>query len=255
MNYLLISVSSNDLLSLRERQKYVSKLFMSDCTYQTDKIRNQGFIYKFASSIGFKPVLSYIDNRNRYFEPKVYSPDDYLTPLDLLYEGMRTPVQTFEIMEFYIPIKKISHPKTQFCYNTIDISEKFTTFFQKVFPNLQVRLTKIDKLPDYPSKTFLFEYFYRSIGPLPVTIESSIPELLSKEDIEYILPKLQTLTEASIDISQYPCEVCEHNSFGKNKYHIEIVYLSRNGNDISDQRKSEYLDSLFENKISPIELK
>lgn len=245
MSYIAISLSSKEPLSLIEKQAYVNSLYRSPCTYQADVKRNQGFVHKFASSIGFKPVLSYVDNGSQYFNPEELSPETYKNPVDLLFEGLNTPVQSLEIINFVLPVEQISHPKDQFSYWTKDLAEKAKSFFQKVFPELEVKTLELEESPTLSVKDFVLEHFYRSLDENNYTNELSIPFLLKKEEVNDIIQTLQVLTDIHIGIAQYKCNVCKHNSGGKNKFHIEVVYLSRNGESQLEEMKKEYGKSLF----------
>lgn len=239
-NYYLITATAPSPLPIREKQAYVQSLYLTGCTYQKEKKRNQGFLHKFASSLGFKPVLDYLDNESRYFRPSVESPEEYKTPQEMLFEGLNTPVNSVAVMEFYLPFRKMSHPDPRFSYNTKVLAEKFHFFLQKVFPDLLIVLKIVDNAPKVSSRDYVLQSFYRSLNDSVVTIEDSIPALLAKEDLEYILTRLQPLSKEPVGIAQFPCNVCEHNTFGKEPYHIEIVYLERNGKQDPIGKRSDY---------------
>lgn len=244
--YNKISVSSNDLLSLKSKREYINSLFSQSATYQKDVKRNNGFIHKFNNAIGFKPVVHNFDNFNCSPSPKIESPESYLSPKNLIFESLRTPIVSFSIFEFYIPIKQIEHPNQKYSYNTLDISNKFSDFLKKVFPELIVENELIEELPKQSLRDFAFESFYSQLGEnINYTIEFSSSEKLSDDDIAYMLPKLQLLTKDTITIAQFPCKSCTEHSGGKKPYHIEIVYLTWYGKDKREETYKDYGDSIY----------
>lgn len=222
--YIKVSVYSNDLMSLKERKKYIEKLYPSPVTY-SEAQRKHGLILKFNNAIGFKPVTTIVDNRSVVHRPAEEIPEGYETPEDLIFEHMRTPLESFNILEFYIPVKKVKHPKQQFAYKTEVAANKWIAFLQKVWPELEVSKAYVEEVPKLSLREFAFQYFFKCLDfSINYTIEFSSVALLTKEDIDYILPKLQTIAGTKIAVHQYPCEVCKYNTFGEKDIHIELVY-------------------------------
>ena len=222
--FIKVSVYSNELLSLKERKKYIEKMYSKPVTYSEAK-RKHGLVLKFNNAIGFKPVTTIVDNRSVVNRPIEEVPEEYETPEDLLFENMRVPIESFNILEFYIPVKKVKHPKQKFSYKTENIADKWIAFLQKVWPELHVKKEYFEELPKLSLRDFAFQYFHKCLDEeFSYTIEFSSVARLTKEDIDYMLPKLQTLTKKTIAIHQYECEVCKYNTFGEKDVHIEIVY-------------------------------
>lgn len=244
--FIKISLSSNKLLSLKKRKKYINSFFSNDPTYQKDVSRKQGFIHKFNNSIGFKPVVHTWDNYNCSPTPPIESPDSYLSPQDLIIQSMRTPIVSFSIVEFYIPIQQIEHSNLKYSYDTLKISKKFASFLKKIFPKLIVDSELIEELPKQSLRDFAFETFYSQIKKnINYTLEFNSSEKLTDNDIAYMLPKLQRLTKDTITIAQYPCDSCSNRSDGEKPYHIEIVYLTWYGVDKREEAYEGYGDRIY----------
>lgn len=240
MSYYAVTATAFSPLPLKEKQAYVQSLYVAGCTYQKDVKRNQGFLHKFASSLGFKPVLPHLDNESRYFRPAVESPAGYKDPQELLFDGLHTPVNSATVMAFYLPFCKMSHSEQRFSYNTKALTEKFQAFLRKVFPDLLIALEVVENAPEVSPMEFVLQDFYRSLTDSIVTIECSVPILLTEEELHNNLTLLQPLCQTPIGIAQFPCNVCEHNTFGEHLYHIEIVYLRRNGEEHTIGKRSDY---------------
>lgn len=244
--YYKVSINSDLLLSLPERRKYVETMFREDAKYDKNNPRNQGFMHKFNNAIGFKSLVDSIDHFNVVTKASVESNEDYLAPYDLLMKNIRTPVDTFEILTFYIPDKRILHSNSKYDYEGKDITIKWCKFLEKVFPNLNIEYKKEYIIPKQTLREFAFEYFYLNLEKEGIyTIEFNGDQKLSQKDLAYMIPKLQGLCNEKISIAQTFCNTCKENSDGERPYHIEIVYLSSNGEDISKNCYKEYGDNLY----------
>lgn len=248
MSYLKVSLYSDDLMTLKERKKHIESMYGERRNYTQKKI-NIGFIHKFNNSIGFKPVVGHDDNYGRYYRPEVESPEDYLSPKDILFKNMRTPLDSFELLVFYIPDKEITHTIEKFTYNGSDIACKWESFLKKVFPKLKVKTNRIEEIPKQSLRDFTLEYFFRNLNnTLNYTIEFSSDELLSNEDLDYIVPKIQQFSNDTITVAQFPCKACVANTNGEKNYHIEVVYLTWYGKDRIEKTYDEYQDRIYKIK-------
>lgn len=225
MSYFKISLYSNELLTMEQRKAYIDKLYSEPATYNKDKKRNSGFIRKFNNSIGFKDVVLQWDNYNSAKCLEMENPENYLSPIDIIVEGIRTPILSFNIVEFYIPKTFVEHINKKYSYNTRTIAIKWRKFLMKVFPELNTSFEVVEEKPKLSLRDFALEYFYLNIDrDSRYTIEFRSERLLTDKEIEFILPKIQTLTNYKISIHQQYCETCSEYSEGKQPFHIEIDY-------------------------------
>jgi hypothetical protein len=238
-----ISLYSNELLSLKNKSAYINSFYRDFNEGKRKTI--DGFIVKFNNSIGFKPVIDMV-KESIVIKKTEENPNEYIAPSELLFNNIETPVESFDIAVFYISKKDIIHTKQEYSYNTYDIGDKWKNFLEKVFPNLLVKIEYVNKRPKLSLRDYAFQYFYNSIHEIyQLTIEFSSRKKLKDVDIAYILPKLQTLSKERISIAQFECKACLNNSKGKDKFHIEIVYLSRNGKDQSEEAYKNYGNSIY----------
>jgi hypothetical protein len=242
MKYFKVCLYSNDLLSLKEKRKIINAMYGERATY-SDKKRNIGFMAKFNNAIGFSDVEIHEDNYNRFGRlQKVKNPEEYISPEMLLFHNLRTPVESFTILEFYIPDMEYKHTYEKYSYKTKMIALKWKKFLDKVFPDLEASFEVVKEKPELSTKEFAFQFFYSNLEEFPVTIEFGTNEKLTKKDIKYMLPKLQTLTNDKITIGQFECETCQERGF---KYHTEIVYLTWYGKPMDDDETVFYKRDIF----------
>jgi hypothetical protein len=240
-----VSLYSNELLSLKDKSAYI-KSFYRDHNIDEREQKNDGFIVKFNNSIGFKPVID-IAKSGFVLQKTEVNPEDFIAPAELLFNNMETPVESFDIAVFYIAKKNIKHTKQEFSYDTYDIAKKWQKFLEKVYPKLLVKIDYISKRPKLSLRDFTFQYFYRNLQEnFPYTLEFSSKKKLKNADMAYIVPKLQTLSNDRISIAQRECETCLEYSNGINKFHIEIVYLTKYGTDNDSEKAYKYYgDSIY----------
>jgi hypothetical protein len=246
MTFHKVTLSSKEKLTLLEKKKYIDSMYQEDVHYIPNKKRNQGFLTKFNNSIGFKPVVSTVTSDDRVIPKAIESPEDYLSPDDILMEHFHTPVDSNDIICFYLEDKKIHHPNPEFSYETKMIATKWYNFLQKVFPQLLVTIERVEAIESLSLKDFTLQYFYRNLNQqINYTIEFRSKELLKHQDIKEILPVLQELSNDKITIGQNYCSTCAGYSDGKEPYHIEVVYLTFYGRDEEEKTYQEYGEGIY----------
>lgn len=128
-----VTLSSKDKLTLIEKKNYINSMYEEEEKWKSDQKRNQGFLMKFNNSIGFKPVVSTIFPHNAVIPQAVEIPDDYLSPQDILLEYIHTPLDSHDVICFYLEDKKVVHPNPKFSYETKIIAKKMVRFFTESF--------------------------------------------------------------------------------------------------------------------------
>lgn len=246
MTFHKVTISSKEKLTLMEKKNYINSMYCEEPKYGAEKKRNQGFLTKFNNSIGFKPVVSMITHDDRVIPENVKSPEDYLTPHDILLEHFHTPFDSNDIICFYLEDKKMVHPKQQFSYETRMIAKKWSEFLQKVFPQLIVTNQVVEEVPPLSLKDFALEYFYRNLSQeVNYTIEFRSKEQLTNDEMKEIVSLIQDLSNDKITIGQQYCSTCAKYSDGKEPYHIEIVYLTFYGRDEEQKTYEEYGEGIY----------
>lgn len=242
-----ICLFSSTPISIEEKKKYIDSFYPKYATYQGDKHKNQGFLYKFNSAIGFKDLVGFSDNKGSYCRPKVESPDEYLAPKHLLEDNMHVDFENQQsILSFYVPKQSMTHPNKTHSYDTCLMAEKFVSFLQKVFPTLEIEMSEVNAIPSPSLFEFSRDYFFKSLEKeIAVTLEFSSEQTLTQEELTSLLTELQPLSNDKIGIAQYKCDTCFEHSSGTKPFHIEVVYLTWYGKDIVEKTKKEYGDVLF----------
>ncbi|PLS18866.1 hypothetical protein CVD28_00250 [Bacillus sp. M6-12] len=246
MPFYKVTLSSREKMTLTEKKKYIDSMYREEPKYGTNQKRNQGFLTKFNNSIGFKPVVSTVTHNNTVISQTVESPEEYLPPQDILMEHFHTPLNSNEIISFYLEDKKMVHPNPQFSYEGKMVSQKWNAFLQKVFPQLLVTTEIVEEIPKLSLKEFTLQYFYRNLNPeVNYTLEFRSKELLDKDEMREILSVIQDLSNDKITIGQQYCKTCAGYSDGKEPYHIEIVYLTFYGRDEEEKTYEEYGEGIY----------
>lgn len=244
-----VTLSSKENLTLMEKKQYIDSMYCEEQKYGSDQKRNPGFLTKFNNAIGFKPVVSTIAQHNVVIPKAVESPEDYLSPQDVLIEHIQTPLDSNVIICFYLEDKNIVHPLSKYSYETKVIAEKWKDFLQKVFPHLIVTNECVDEIPCLSLKDYTLQYFYRNLSQdVNYTIEFRSEKQLTNDEMKDILTRIQELSNDKITIGQNYCSTCAEGSEGKEPYHIEIVYLTFYGRDEEQKTYEEYGESIY--KIS-----
>jgi len=234
VSHFKVTLTHFDLMSLSKKKEYINKLYEIDNPYHGDKI-SKGIVSKFNNSIGFKPLVSTVNSDGKITSAAIESPETYLTPKDLLFFGVETPFESFDIIEFYLPNVRMEHPNSNYTYETRWVAEKWKSYLEKVFPHLQVRLEELKERPKLSLYEFALQYFYSSIRyDLNYTIEFSSQEKLTHNELKSIVDKINHLSKDKLAIRQFYCKSCNENTNGEKPYHIEIEYLTWYGKNSED---------------------
>ena len=224
--YIKLVIKSKDSIDNLTRKLYIDKMFSECCKYNDSK-RNNGVINKFNNAIGFKDVVLNFDNFNASKPVKVESPDRYISPKEMLFEGLCPSFIENEIMYFLSEKKYINHPNSNFSYSTLDIYKKLQKFILKVFPVLDVEILKLNEKPKIPLKTIVLNDFFIGISPKfdHYSVECSASRLLENKEISEILNVINSIRSNNVNINQAYCKTCSDYD-NKNPYHVEIIYTT-----------------------------
>lgn len=190
MKDYIIKLYSENPIEIKERKEFLWSIFSS--------------INKFNDAIGYKEEIKNCPNR-------------------ILFDKMRTPYEGNVIAEFFIPIKKQrTFPNSKSVFGK-DIAEKWVKFLKKVYPMLNVSL-EIGVYKKIPLVEFATQYFISAIErDTRCTIEFAASEYLTDKEKEYILSKIQPLSDFKLSIHQGYCETCE-GYHPNSPIHTEIEY-------------------------------
>lgn len=207
MSYFKVTLYSDELLGLKERKKYIENLFYEYVVVDRNikSKKKKGLIRKFNNALGFKDYVIETDNygligkNNEGLEN--YSPET------LIFDGLRVPIESFNILEFYIEKKYIETPNKIQSYKSRNIAIKWRRFLNKVYPHLKTSFETVNEIPKKSLRDFTFEYIFVNIGKTQLyTIEFESKEKLTQKDIDYIVPKIEKLVGYKINIIQYPID-------------------------------------------------
>lgn len=176
-------------------------------------------------AIGFGPVTMDIYSEYPVAIPaQVQTPQMYNSPKEMLFNAMWVSMGKYGILKFVIPIGTESHPNSNFTYDRVEIANKFANFLRKVYPDLQIEVSYLEKFK-YSVKTFVLNFFYQSMNFTEdiYTVECSAHRLLNEKELQKIYRDMDGATTYKWHIEQFFCETCKQHHPDA-PYHIEVVY-------------------------------
>ena len=221
--HIQISLTAKNDVAHEQRKAYLHSL------YGNMREKKKGAICKFCGSIGFKPVLC--DPYTEFpilREPKISSPDSYITPEQMLYNALNVNLANNGIINFTVPIGVETHPVAKYSYDREEICKKFAKFLEKVYPDAVVGVSFVEDF-EMSVKDFVLDHFYQNMDfdDDIYTVECSSHRLLTEKEIEEIYQDIGDAIKYGWKIDQFYCETCKnHNPDAP--YHIMVAYDSDN---------------------------
>lgn len=222
-NYYKIVISINDdtLPSHKLRKKLQYSLFGN----RNSKHPKNGRIYNFFARKGFAPVMDdFCSDYPNVLFAFVESPPEYCSPYEVVVNNVRPCFIDNGLWEFSIPVKGYKHPDSDFSYNEA-MFIYLANFLKNAYPRYCVTFQEIPDVENHELADDVLALFYKDIDPENnhLTIETSIPRLLTPEEVNKIEDCLSQVVPYSISISQNFCETCAEYD-ATTPYHIEVVY-------------------------------
>lgn len=202
--YLIVQVKEKEQITPLKRKEYISSLYGK--FHEVEK--TMGFLKKFSYALGYK---------------KYEANSKYVTPEDIIQNMFYAYVDGDVIFEFYIPKGETVAFDNSYSFENGDIGRKWANFLSKVFPELEVTIKVSHKIPSRGDA--LSSYFFKFIQDFPVTIETSISEVLNQNEINKIKKVVEVYKENPLKFKllQYNCNTCKSNHEDK-PIHLELDY-------------------------------
>lgn len=219
-SFMKIDVVSKHTATWRERKVYLSSLF------DVFERHQMGFFSKFNNALGFKDVVcDYVTKYPVILEKKVETPDDYIAPIDLFVKKLPCiPMKGNTLFTLYVEEGVEKHPISRYSYDHFEMGKRFCKFMQKVFPDLEITYSIVNKYPpDLEHRIFNYFFLCMELEDNYCTVECSMPRLLSDVELKRVETQLKKLYVYGFHLEQYYCETCA-GYHPKSPYHIEVVY-------------------------------